>query len=151
MRRGDDLFSAFHRQMDRLFDEFFRDFSLAPFRGVDESWGAYVPSIDVKENEKEFQISAELPGMDDKDVEVSITGDVLTIKGEKKLEKEEEEDKGYYRRERAYGSFQRRIQLPAEVDTDKVSAHFKKGVLTVTLPKTEEAQKAVRKIEVKAE
>jgi HSP20 family protein len=103
----------------------------------------------VSETDKEIKVSAELPGMDEKDIDVSLTRDSLTIKGEKK---QETEDKGedYYRMERSYGSFTRSIPLPIEVDTDKVQATFKKGVLEITLPKTARAIQETRKIPVKA-
>jgi HSP20 family protein len=120
---------------------------MQPFEG---RIGAFSPKVDVTENEKEFNISAELPGMDDKDIDVSLQNDMLTIRGEKK---EEKEDKGkdYYRMERSYGYFSRTIPLPVEVETDKVDAKFKKGVLTITLPKTAKAVAETKKISVKVE
>ena len=140
-------FALFRQEMDKLFDNFFRGFEMEPFMG---RLGAFSPSVDVKESDKEIRVSAELPGMDDKDIEVSLNRDSLTIKGEKK---EEKEDKGkdYYRMERSYGSFSRTIPLPAGVDMDKVKADFRKGVLMVTVPKTAQAIKETKKITVKAE
>lgn len=150
VRREDDPFYAFRREMDRLFDDFLGSgFALTPFRGgFMESFGEFSPRVDVTETEKEVKVTAELPGLEDKDVEVSLSHDVLTISGEKKAEKE---DKGenYYRMERSYGSFQRAIQLPAEVNTDKVEAIFKNGILNITLPKTAAAQHR-KKIAIKA-
>ena len=108
-----------------------------------------VPAVDVSETDKAYEITAELPGMDEKNVEVKLANDVLTIKGEKQDEKEEKR-KDYYMRERSFGSFQRSFQVPDGVDADKIEANFKKGVLTVTLPKSTEAQKAEKKIAVKA-
>jgi HSP20 family protein len=108
-----------------------------------------VPAIDMSEDDKAYKISAELPGLDAKDVDVSVSGGTLVLKGEKRQEKEEK-DKNYYFSERAYGSFQRAFELPASVDRDKVSADFSKGVLTITLPKTPDAQKQQKKIEVKS-
>ncbi len=140
-------FSLLRQEMNTLFDNFFRGFDLEPFAG---RFGAFSPNIDVKESEKDISIIAELPGMDEKDIDVSLTRDALTIKGEKKEEKEEKR-KDYYRMERSFGSFSRTIPLPAEIDTDKVKADFKKGVLTVTLPKTAKAIKETKKIPVKAE
>jgi len=104
----------------------------------------------MKESDKQISITAELPGMDDKDIDISLTKDSLSIKGQKK---EEKEDKGkdYYRMERSYGSFSRTIALPSEIDIDKVKAEFKKGLLTVTLPKTAKAIKETKKIPVKTE
>lgn len=134
--------------MDRLFDEFFNGFSLAPFDTA-ESLSTFTPQVDLVENDREIKILAELPGLDEKDVEVAVDGTVLTISGEKKAEKEDRGD-NYYHVERSYGSFQRAIPLPEEVDTEKIEATFKKGVLTVTLPKTAEAQQRAKKIAVKA-
>jgi HSP20 family protein len=104
--------------------------------------------MDVAETDKAYELTAELPGMSESDVEVVASNGVLTIKGEKKEEKEEKK-KDYYISERRYGSFERRMQVPDEVDADKIAATFKKGVLTVTLPKKAEAQKPTKKIEVK--
>ena len=106
------------------------------------------PVVDVVEKEREYQVSAELPGLEEKDVEVSVADDMLTIKGEKKEEKEEKA-KNYYLSERRYGAFQRSFRLPPGVDSAKIEANFQKGVLTVTLPKTPEAQKKEKKIEIK--
>lgn len=151
IRNGDeqDPFYALQRRVDRLFDDFFNSFGLTRFGDFGESWGAFNPRLDLSENEKELKVSVELPGLDESDIEVSLDRNALTIKGEKK---EEKEDKGqnYYRMERSYGSFQRSIPLPCEVESDKVEATFKKGVLTVTLPKTAEAQKRTKKISIKA-
>jgi HSP20 family protein len=106
------------------------------------------PAIDVVEKEKAYELTAELPGMDDKNIEVAVSDNRLIIKGEKKEEKEEKE-KNYYLSERRYGSFQRSFDLPAGVEADKIDAKFSKGVLTITLPKSAEAQKKQRKIAVK--
>lgn len=131
--------------IDRLFDDFFRDFSLSPFG---QSWGGFNPCIDVTESDQEYKVSAELPGLDDNDIKVTLANDVLTISGEKK---KEIEDKGqnYYRMEHSYGSFQRSIPLPPDIETDKIDATFKKGVLTISLPKSAEVQKHVKRIPVK--
>ncbi len=140
-------FLLLRQEINSLFDYFFRGFEIEPFRG---RFGAFTPSIDVKESDKDISVIAELPGMDEKDIDVSLTRDALTIKGEKKEEKEEKR-KDYYRMERTFGSFTRTIPLPTEIDVDKVKAEFKKGVLTVTLPKSEKAIKETKKIPVKAE
>jgi HSP20 family protein len=148
VRREDEHpFAVLRREMDSLFNNFFRGFDLEPFEG---RLGTFNPKVDVTENDKEIKISAELPGMDEKDIDVSLQKDVLTIKGEKK---EEKEDKGkdYYRMERSYGSFSRSIPLPVDVETDKVEAKFKKGVLSITLPKTAKAVSETKKIAVKVE
>ncbi len=142
-------FGAFQRQMNKLFDDFFGGIELSPWAPVERRIsGAFTPHVDVSETDKEIKVSVELPGMDEKDIDVSLTRDALTIKGEKK---EEKEDKGkdYYRMERAYGSFTRSIPLPIEVDTDKVQATFKKGVLDITLPKSAKAIQETKKISVK--
>lgn len=146
-REQENPFALLRREMDSLFDNFFKGFELEPF---ESRTGAFSPKVDVTENEKEIRISAELPGMDEKDIDVSLQKDMLTIKGEKK---EEKEDKGkdYYRMERSYGSFSRSILLPVEVETDKVEARFKKGVLSITLPKTAKAVAETKKIAVKVE
>jgi HSP20 family protein len=139
---------AFRREMDRLFDDFFGAWggrALAPFG---EGWGAFSPQVDVAEMEDEIKVSAELPGLDNEDIDVSLSDDVLTISGEKKEEKEEK-GKNYYRSERSYGAFRRDIPLPSQVDADKVDAVFQKGVLTITLPKTAEAK--AKKVTVKAQ
>jgi HSP20 family protein len=130
---------SFQQEMNRLFDEFFGGWGLAPFREFTEPWEAFSPRVDVVEGDKEVTVSAELPGMDEKKIAVSLSRGVLTISGEKR-EKVEDRGKNYYRMERSYGSFQRSVPLPSEVDEDKAEATFKKGVLTITLPKTAEAQ-----------
>ena len=148
IRRDEESpFVSLRREMDSLFDNFFRGFDMEPF---ESRLGGFSPRIDVTEDGKKIKISAELPGMDEKDIDLSIQNDMLTIKGEKK---EEKEDKGkdYYRMERSYGSFVRTIPLPVEVDTAKVEAKFKKGVLSITLPKTAEAVAETKKISVKVE
>ncbi len=140
-------FADFRTEMNSLFDSFFQGFELEP------SWarlGAFNPRVDVKESGKEISVTAELPGLDDKDIVVSLTRDTITIKGEKKREKESKGN-DFYRMERSYGSFTRTIPLPAEIDTDKVKAEFKKGVLNISLPKTVKAIKGTKKISVKAE
>jgi len=146
-REEQNPFSLLRREMDSLFDNFYRGFDIEPFEG---HLGTFSPSVDVTENDKEIKISAELPGMDEKDIDVSLQNDMLTIKGEKK---EEKEDKGkdYYKMERSYGSFSRTIPLPVEVETDKVVASFKQGVLSITLPKTAKVVAETKKIAVKVE
>ena len=123
-------------------------FDVEPFWRRELTWTT-TPAMDVAETDKAYEITAELPGMSESDVEVVAANGVLTIKGEKKEEKEEKK-KDYYLSERRYGSFERRMQIPEDVEADKIEAAFKKGVLTVTLPKKPEAQKPAKKIEVKA-
>lgn len=156
---GLDIWPRFHEEMDRAFEDFWRGRpsfpSLARAFGAGPLWGRalipapLVPAVDFVEDDKAFRITAELPGMTDKDVDISLSGDVLTIKGEKQEEKEEKR-KNYYMSERRFGSFQRSLTLPDGIDRDKIEAVCEKGVLTVTLPKTPEAVKQQKKIEVKA-
>jgi HSP20 family protein len=150
-------FDSLRREIDRLFDEFhpfgWRLPSTRSAFGFDmpklpDAWNV-APAIDLVEKEKEYEITAELPGIDEKNVEIKLANNTLTIKGEKKEEKEEKQ-KDYYLSERRYGSFQRSFALHDGIDADKIEANFAKGVLTVKLPKTTEAQKAEKKIEVKA-
>jgi len=146
-RDDDSPFVSLQREMNRVFDDFFKGFAVSPALSGG-LMGSEVPKVDVSETEKEVHVSADLPGIDEKDVDVSLANGVLTIKGEKKVEKEEK-DKNYHRVERSYGSFQRAIPLPCEVDEDKAEASFKQGVLTIKLPKTKEAQHC-KKIAVKS-
>ena len=139
--------SLLHEDMDKLFDDFFRGFDIEPFGG---RLSSFSPDIEVSENDKEIKITAELPGMDEKDIDVSFSDNTLIISGEKKEEKESAE-KDCYMKERAYGSFRRSIPLYSDIRADKVDARFKKGVLTITLPKSETEIEKKKKIAVKAE
>lgn len=149
MMRSDWPFYPLREAMNRLLDDYSRTgFELGKFQ---EKWPFEMPTpkVDIIEKDKEIVVSAELPGMDEKDIDVSISKNVLTLKGEKKAEKEEKNN-GYYRMERSYGAFHRAIPLPGEVETDKIDATFKKGVLTIHVPKTAEAQKEVKKVTIKS-
>jgi HSP20 family protein len=149
LRRADENpFLALHREMNRMFDDFFRASDLAKFE-EGEGWEAFSPAIDVRQDEKEVTVKAELPGMDEKDIEVSLSEQGLAIRGEKKAEKEEK-GKQYWRREASYGAFRRVIPLPEGLDLEKVDARFKNGVLTVTLARREEATAREKKIAIKA-
>lgn len=149
---------SLRREVDRLFEDFnggawhlpFRRslFDLDPVWRRASTWGI-APAVDIAEKEKAFEISAELPGMQEKDIEVSFANGVLRVKGEKKDETAEKK-KDYYLSERRYGCFERSFQVPEAVDPDKIEATFSGGVLKLTLPKTAEAQKKEKKIEVKA-
>ncbi len=141
-----DIFTSFQNEMNQLFNKFNGDFELAPAFAAGEKW---LPAMDVQDTEKELVIKAELPGVQEKDIDVSVENSVLTVKGEKRSEKEEK-GKDFYRKECSCGSFLRSVQLPCEVDRDKVEATLKNGVLNIRLPKTVEAQKQARKIAVKA-
>jgi HSP20 family protein len=138
-----DPFMTLHREMNRLFDDVFRGFDMAPFGGVSRmaSW----PHVEVVDNDKDVRISAELPGLEDKDVEVLMGDGILTIRGEKKSEIE---DKERAFSERTYGRFERRIPLAWDVEEDKIEASFKNGVLTVILPKSAESRPEVKRIAV---
>ena len=135
--------SSFRGEMDKLWDRFFGQRPLA--KTLSEEW---IPSVDISETEDKLLIKAELPGLETKDVKVSISGDLLTIKGEKKKEKEEKDEHHHYR-ERYSGSFERTFRIPVNLKSDKVEAIFEKGILKVTLPKAEEARKKEIEIKVK--
>lgn len=144
-------FFNLRREIDRLFDDFDGRFWSSnslfdqfPFNVP----MATMPAVDIAERDDAFEITADMPGMDEKDVEVRTVNGGLVIKGQKKAEKEEK-SKNYYLSERNYGAFERTFGLPAGVDADKISASFKNGVLTVTLPKTAEARKSEKTIPVK--
>jgi len=149
-------FESLRREIDRLFEDFNGGFWRSPVRrslfDVTPSWDREwpkMPAVDFTDTEKAFEVIAELPGMDEKNIEVKVANGILTIKGEKQDEKEEKK-KDYYLKERNFGSFERAFQIPDGVDADKIEANFKKGVLTVTLPKKAEAQKSAKKIDIKA-
>ena len=151
-----DSWPAFRTEMERLFDRF--GFGMKPFRNwfdmepmfqLRTSFEMPSPAIDIVEEPSGYKLTAELPGMAEKDIELVVSGDTVTLKGEKKQETERK-DKNYTLSERCYGSFQRTFTLPDGVDRDKITAEFAKGVLTVTLPKTPAAVAEPKKIEVKA-
>jgi HSP20 family protein len=149
-------FEGLRQEVDRLFDDFGRGFWRPFSRSVftepvfrRELTLPTMPAVDVVESDNAFELTAELPGMDEKKIEVKVVNGSLTIKGEKQEQKEEKK-KDYYLQERSYGSFERSFDIPDIVEVDKIEAGFKKGVLTVTLPKKAEAQKPAKKIEVKA-
>jgi HSP20 family protein len=144
---GRDPFYSLERLRNEFLDDFFGDFALSPFSSTAQPM-EFVPRVNVTENDKGVYLSVELPGMDENDIEVSVADDAITIKGEKK-EESEEKGKNYYRTERSYGSFQRVIALPDEVDSENAEASFTKGVLTITLPKVEPAKSKAKKIEIK--
>ncbi len=128
-------------EMDQLWDSFFEG------KPRLREFGKWFPSVDVSETKNDLVVKAELPGMDPKDIDISLNDGYLTIKGEKKQEKEEKEE-NYHFIERSYGSFTRSVRLPNEVQRDKISASYKNGILKVTLPKSEEAKKKEVKIKV---
>ena len=146
-----DPFRDFQREMNRLFGEFFGEFPLAE-RGPESEWApaAFMPRVDVAETDAEVKVSAELPGMDEKDITVELQDDVLTLRGEKKRELEEK-GKNWFRREQSCGAFHRSIELPAGVEAGKAKAQFKKGVLTFTAPKRAEEQAQRQTVPIQAE
>jgi HSP20 family protein len=146
--RADNPFFSLQREIDRLFDDFTRGFpTLGTLGGGMGSMSTMLPTMDVSETDKEIEITAELPGLEEKDVQVNLADNVLTIRGEKKAEKEEK-DKNYRLVERSYGSFERSLELPENVDASAIKATIDKGVLKVVVPKPAPAQ--IKKVEVKA-
>ena len=144
-------------EMNRLFDRFTSGVGLPLARQFSDpllvpkfasSFSLASPAVDLTEEASGYKITAELPGMTEKDIDVAVSGDVVTLKGEKRQEREDKTE-NYHISERSYGSFQRSFYIPEGVDRDKIAAEFSKGVLTLTLPKSAEAQKASKKIEVK--
>ena len=131
-----------HREMNRLFDDMFRGLDDARFFGGRGGW----PSLDVEETEKEYRVTAELPGLEERDVEVLLQDGLLTLRGEKKVESE---NRNRTYSERFYGRFERQIPLALDVDDSAVSATFKSGVLTVTVPKSARAVERSKRIPVK--
>jgi HSP20 family protein len=147
VRRGEEFnpFLTLHREMNRVFDDVFRGFDLAPF-GTDRLFDRAMgwPNIEVSETDKDIKVTAELPGLEEKDVQLELANGVLSIKGEKKTETE---DKERLFSERSYGRFERRIPVE-DVDEGRVSANCKNGVLTVTMPKAPQIQSKVKRIAI---
>jgi HSP20 family protein len=147
-------FDVLHRQMNDLLENFFEGFgSLGRWPSLHRDFGVSSdasPNFEVSETDDEVEVKAELPGLEEKDVEVLLDENLLTIRGEKKDEREEKK-RNYYFSEVSYGQFQRSIPLPAGIDRDKAKATFKKGVLRLTLPKTEPAASQRRRIDIKSE
>lgn len=143
-----------HRRMNDVFEDFFTDFervALGPVFG--RGWsrdGTDLPRVNVEETDRDVIVTADLPGLEEKDVQVTVDDDVLTIRGERKDEREEKR-KDYHLMERSYGLFQRTLPLPAGVDQDQIKAALKKGVLTVTLPKRPEARADRKTIRIEAD
>jgi HSP20 family protein len=141
---------ALQSDINRMFEDLWRSFDLPMLGNAGDGFGnGAMPRVDVRETDKEVEVVAELPGMEEPDLEVSVGEGMLTIRGEKK-EEHEREDKGYVLRERSFGRIERVVPLPAGLDPDSAKATFKNGVLTVTIPKTPEAQAAVKRIQVHA-
>lgn len=143
-----DPFLSLHREVNRLFDDVFRGFDGSlPATGRASPFGANWPSVEISDNDKEIRVTAEVPGLDEKDIEILLDDGVLTLRGEKRSETE---DKDRQFSERYYGRFERRIPLGYEIEEDKVDARFKNGVLSVSLPKTAKAQSQAKRIDIKS-
>ncbi|MFZ5759936.1 MAG: Hsp20/alpha crystallin family protein [Thermodesulfobacteriota bacterium] len=135
-----------HQEMDSLFDHMLRGF--APFFSTPIAAATLIkPQVDISATEKEYTVSAEIPGVEEKDIAIEVNDSLLTIRGEKRQDKEEKET-NYYRIERFYGAFQRILSLPEDGDTDAIRAHFKNGVLTISIPRKAQKKSAVRQIEI---
>jgi HSP20 family protein len=150
VRSERDPVAALQNDVNRAFDDFLRLFNV-PFSGLPASFldtGSGF-QVDVAETDKEVKVSAELPGMDDADIDVKVSDGTLVIRGEKKTDREVDEN-GYILRERSFGRFERTLPLPDGIDADAAQAHFKSGVLTVTIPKTAEAQSGSKRIPVRS-
>jgi len=142
-------FLSLQRDMNRLFDDVFRSFdsrlpAMGGFGSL-EGFGAPWPSVEIADTDKEIRVTAEVPGLEENDIEVLLDGDVLTLRGEKRSETE---DKDRHFSERVYGRFERRIPLGIEVEEDRIEARFRNGMLTVVLPKTEQEQSQVKRIPI---
>ncbi len=154
---NNDGWRSLRDEMNRLFDRFSTGWGFPSLRRAfeppaftfDTSFTFAAPAVDVTEDEAAYKVTAELPGMTEKDIELSLSGDMLTLSGEKRQGKEQK-DKNYHLSERSYGSFQRSFTIPEGVERDKIAADFSKGVLTVTMPKSAKVRETQRKIEVKA-
>jgi HSP20 family protein len=147
--RGNDGLGSLFREIEKTFDDFSRRSPLAGFAGFGD--GGTAPKIDVSESKDGLEVTAELPGVDEKDIDVTLSNGVLTIRGEKKTERDEtDKDKNWHVSERRYGSFTRTITLPYDPDSSKVEAKFEKGVLRVRLPKPAEITKKEKKIAISA-
>lgn len=143
-----DPFADMRAEMDRVFDAFLgRNFLARPSLPYAASPALVAPDIDIRENDKEIVLEAELPGIDEKDVAVVVKNGVLSLKGEKKVERDEKKD-AYHLSERSYGAFERTFQLPDGVDEDNIKASFEKGVLRIAMPKIPEKTPAEKKIAI---
>jgi HSP20 family protein len=147
-----DPLQAFRNDITRLFDDFFSGFPLTGLLApqlMQATSPMLTPRIDVSETDRDIRIAAELPGLSDEDVEVVLSDDLLTIRGEKSAERKEGDERGYHVMERAEGMFSRSLRLPFKADPEQVQASFRNGVLTVTIAKPAEAQQRTRRIQVK--
>ena len=138
-----------HQEIDQLFDNFLRGSWISPFRQIDQPWMGemMLPKVDIAEGKKQDTITVEVPGVEEKDIDLTLTEGTLTIRGEKRHE-QEEHDRQYHRVERAYGAFQRVLSLPDDSNEDAIEAKFKNGILTLTVPKTTSTKPGGRKIPI---
>jgi len=153
-----DFLGSLRHEVERVFEDFDREIwgmpsrwrapHLEPLRRAQLAF-TMTPSVDVVEKDGTFELKADLPGVDEKNIEIKLNGDILTIKGQRE-ERKEEKKEDYYISERQFGSFERSFRVPANIEADKIDARFNKGVLTVTLPKKPGAQKAEKTISIKA-
>ena len=142
-------FLSLHREMNRLFDDVFREFDTRlPSMGRQSFLGSAWPSVEISDTDNQITVTAEVPGLEEKDIDVLLDDGVLTLRGEKRSESE---DKSRQFSERYYGRFERRIPLGFEIEEDKVAASFRNGLLTVTLPKSASVQSRVKRIEINAQ
>jgi HSP20 family protein len=153
-----DAWRSLRTERDRMFDRFAggwgmpslrRMFDAEPALRYESTFTVPSPAVDITEDDGNYKVTAELPGMTEKEIEVVVSGDMLTLKGEK-MEEKEQKEKNFYLSERSYGSFQRSFCVPEGVDRNKIAADFSKGVLTISMPKTAKAVEQQKKIEVKA-
>ncbi len=148
VERGGNPIVTFQDEVNKLFNDFFGEVSVPSWRLAVQENAALSPAVDLSETEKEYRITAELPGLDVKDVRITAADGYVTIRGEKKAEQKEEKE-GYFRRERSYGAFQRVVSLPDTANLEKAEAKMEKGVLTLSIPKKAGAQQKERLIEIK--
>ena len=141
--------NSLHKEMDLLFKGFWENANLPSMMGPNWDFPKLNPLLDETEDEKAYHVKIELPGMDKDDVDITLSEGMLIIRGEKKQE-EDQKDKDFYRSERMFGAFRRALPIPVEVDESKIAASFDKGVLNIELPKSSEAQRKIKHIDIKA-
>ena len=149
--RESDIFSSLHREMNRLFEDVFSSFGVNRSPYIDAG-RTFTPRVNVEETDGDLIVTAEVPGLEEKDINISLANDALTISGEKQQREERREGKGIYYSETLHGAFERTIPLRnIEIDPDRVQAVMKNGCLTITLPKTESEKRTARKVSIKTE
>jgi HSP20 family protein len=149
VRRSEDIFTSLRKEMDRVFDDFRTPFDLLPFSG-NATVGGWSPMMNVQERGNDILITVDVPGVDEKDIEIVTDKDTITVRGHKH-EESRDETPNYHMLERSFGSFERTVALPIEIDANKAEAKFKNGVLEICLPKTETARTNLKKIPIKGE